>query len=124
MYDGRLGGSVAAGAFTPPGAEPDAAQASRNLPAFCRVTATVKPTSDSNIKMEVWMPAAGWKGIFRGNGSAGIEESIPFGDLAASLREGYATAGSDTGHEGDSSYALTHPERVIDLETGRVMRCP
>ena len=107
--------SVAAGAFTPPGAEPDAAQAYRNLPAFCRVTATVKPTSDSNIKMEVWMPAAGWKGIFRGNGSAGIGGSIPFGDLAASLREGYATAGSDTGHEGDSSYALTHPERVIDF---------
>lgn len=109
--------SVAAGAFTPPRSAGGGgnADAYKNLPAFCRVAATVKPTSDSNIKMEVWMPATGWKGTFQGNGSAGIGGSMPYGDLAASLRAGYATAGSDTGHEGDSSYALDHPERVIDF---------
>ena len=109
-----LARSVAAGAFTPPGAEPDAAQAYRNLPAFCRVTATVKPTSDSNIKMEVWMPVAGWNGKFRANGSAGMGGSIPLGDLAhpcgrlCDRRQRYRAWG-------DSSYALTHPERVIDF---------
>src|ERR1700733_3722352 len=28
-----------------------------NLPAICRVTARLKPTSDSDIKIEVWLPA-------------------------------------------------------------------
>src|SRR6187200_1691148 len=36
------------------------------LPAFCRVTATIKPSSDSDIKVEVWMPATGWNGKFQG----------------------------------------------------------
>src|SRR5262249_19577690 len=27
-----------------------------NLPAFCRIAATLTPTPDSNIKIEVWMP--------------------------------------------------------------------
>jgi feruloyl esterase len=107
--------AVAAGAFTPPGASANQAQAYRSLPAFCRVTATVKPTPSSDIRMEVWMPATGWSGTFQGNGSAGIGGAIPYGDLAASLRAGYATAGSDTGHQGDSTYALTQPERVIDF---------
>jgi hypothetical protein len=53
--------SVAAGAFTLPassgrGGGGQAAQFSK-LPAFCRVTATVQPSSDSDIKVEVWMPA-------------------------------------------------------------------
>jgi feruloyl esterase len=52
---------VAAGAFIPPGAsEPPASV--KNLPAFCRVAATIKPGRDSEIKMEVWLPLAGWNG--------------------------------------------------------------
>jgi feruloyl esterase len=61
------------------------------------------------------LPATAWNGIFQGHGSSGIGGSLPFGDMAASLKAGYATAGSDTGHEGDSTYALTQPERVIDF---------
>ena len=62
--------TVAAGAFPPPsgGAAWMAASADfyRQLPAFCRVTAVAKPTMDSDIRIEVWMPAAGWNGKFRG----------------------------------------------------------
>src|SRR6266436_1471158 len=43
-----------------------------NLPAFCRVAATLTPTSDSNIKIEVWMPSSGWTGRYLGTGSGGI----------------------------------------------------
>jgi len=32
------------------------------LPAICRVAATLKPTSDSDIKIELWMPTTGWNG--------------------------------------------------------------
>jgi len=53
--------SVPAGTFTPPGEKPI-----ENLPAFCRVAGSVKPTSDSNIQFEVWMPIAGWNGKFQG----------------------------------------------------------
>ncbi len=107
--------SVAAGAFAPPGVQGNQAAAYRTMPAFCRVTATLKPTSDSDIKMELWMPAAGWNGLFELRGTAGMGGTTPLPAMAATLKEGYATAGSDTGHVGDSRYALDHPEKVIDF---------
>ena len=95
--------SVAAGAF-------------RDVPAFCRVAATLKPTGDSDIKMEVWLPAAGWNGKFEANGNGGWSGSISPNTLAAGLRRGYATAMTDTGHQGSSaSFALGHPEKLIDF---------
>src|SRR5262245_45663670 len=47
---------VEAGAFIPPGAQQQNA-AFKQLPAFCRVAATLTPTPDSNIQMELWLPA-------------------------------------------------------------------
>ena len=36
--------------------------------------------------------------------------------MAAAMRKGYATATTDTGHEGGSaSFALGHPEKLIDF---------
>ena len=62
-----------AGAFTPPGAAPNAAPnpALANLPAFCRVTASLHPSGDSDIRIEVWMPASNWNGKLQavGNGA-------------------------------------------------------
>src|ERR1022692_4252921 len=50
---------VEAGAFPdPPGRGPNAGAVYKTLPAFCRIAATLKPSSDSAIKIEVWMPAA------------------------------------------------------------------
>jgi feruloyl esterase len=87
-----------------------------DLPAFCRVTATIKPSSDSDIKVEVWLPASGWNGKFQGIGNGAWQGSITIADLATGLRRGYAIAGTDTGHEGGSaSFALGHPEKVIDF---------
>ena len=72
--------TIAAGAFTPPAnATPwlvgDPAFYKR-LPAFCRVSAVSKPSPDSEIKIEVWMPASGWNGKFRGLGNGGIAADI------------------------------------------------
>jgi feruloyl esterase len=47
---------VGPGQFTAPGGR---GGNYANLPAFCRVAATLKPSSDSDIKIEVWMPEAG-----------------------------------------------------------------
>ena len=114
-----LAETVAAGSFTPPagtgrgrGANPEAF---RNLPAFCRVAATLKPTGDSDIKMEIWLPAAGWNGKLEANGNGGWTGSITPATLAAGLERGYAAVMTDTGHEGGSaSFALGHPEKLID----------
>ena len=111
---------VAAGAFTAParGGGGGRGQAFTDLPAFCRVQATLKPTADSDIRMELWLPAeSGWNGKFRGTGNGGLGGGTGAnpGQLANGLRGGYATAGNNTGHEGDSSYALDHPERIKDF---------
>jgi hypothetical protein len=46
------------------------------LPAFCRIAATLRPSSDSDIKIEVWMPASGWNGKFVGLGNGGWAGAI------------------------------------------------
>jgi len=102
---------VAAGSFTPPGA-----QAALTLPAFCRVEATARPTGDSEIRFEVWIPPVdAWNGKFQGVGNGGYQGSISYGAMAAALRRGYATASTDTGHTGDDmKFGQGHPEKVID----------
>jgi feruloyl esterase len=88
-----------------------------DLPAFCRVLATLMPSPDSDIKMELWMPMTGWNGNFRGTGNGGLGGGVAVnpGALANGVRRGYATAGHNTGHDGDSSYAINHPEKVKDF---------
>src|SRR5262245_5421249 len=107
---------VAPGAFVPPGNAGRGAQdAMRDLPAFCRVAATIAPTSDSDIKVEVWMPASGWNGKFLAVGNGGFAGSISYPAMADALRRGYATSSTDTGHSTPGgSFALGHPEKLID----------
>lgn len=107
---------IAAGAFTPPSGPPGPYAAPyRELPAFCRVTGVIKPTSDSEIKFEVWMPSAGWNGKFQGIGNGGFAGSISYGGLGGAIARGYAAASTDTGHSGgDASWALGHPEKIVD----------
>ena len=109
--------SVAAGAFAPAGGGGKGKQNNfADLPAFCRVAATIKPSSDSDIKMEIWLPVTGWNGNYEANGNGGWTGSIVPGTLATGVARGYATAMTDTGHEGGSaSFALGHPEKLIDF---------
>ena len=92
--------------------------AAKDLPEFCRVAGVAKPSKDSEIKFEVWMPTSNWNGNFMGLGNGGMGGSISYGNMSAPLSRGYATASTDTGHEGtgqDGSYALSHREKVIDF---------
>jgi feruloyl esterase len=103
---------VAAGEFTAPGATAPM----RELPAFCRVTLTLTPSSDSDIRSEVWLPLSGWNGKFLQVGNGAWGGSIQYAALADSLRRGYAAASTDTGHTGsDASFASGHPEKLIDF---------
>jgi feruloyl esterase len=90
--------------------------ADNQRPAFCRIAATLRPTADSDIKIEVWLPAAGWNGNLEANGNGGWSGSLSPNTLAAGLRRGYATTMSNLGHEGSSAeFALGHPEKLIDF---------
>jgi Tannase and feruloyl esterase len=115
--------SVPAGALAPPGVAPLINQDGvpiTGLPAFCRVLGTATPTSDSIINFEVWMPLSGWNGKFNGdgNGAYGGNYSVAYLEMAVGLQRGYAVASTDMGHTdaslGDGSWALGHPEKIID----------
>jgi feruloyl esterase len=106
-------GLVAAGDFSRPirrdGIKPP------SLPSFCRVTAILQPSGDSNVKAEIWLPVSGWNGKLEANGNGGWTGSISSSALATGLARGYATAMSNLGHEGSSAeFALGHPEKLID----------
>jgi feruloyl esterase len=108
---------VAAGAFKAPGGGNAAQNADRfaKLPAFCRVAATLTPSADSDIKIEVWMPASGWNGKFEAVGNGGWAGTIGYPAMAQALTRGYATTSTDTGHSmPGGSFALGHPEKLTD----------
>lgn len=115
-----LAQSVAAGAFKlPAGAAPGAPPANYSqLPPFCRVAGTIRPTSDSDIRFEVWMPASSWNGKFVGTGNGVWAGSIVYYSMIEPLSMGYATAATDDGHQGsalDASFAAGHPEKLVDF---------
>jgi len=88
----------------------------RDLPPFCRVAATLTPTSDSDIKIEVWLPASGWNGKYQAVGNGGWAGVISYPAMAEAVRHGYATSSTDTGHVGGSgTFALGHPEKFVDF---------
>ena len=112
---------LAAGTFQGPPAPfsgRDLAVVYKTLPAFCRVSAIARPTSDSVIKIEVWLPAAGWNGRLLGLGNGGFAGLIDFENLAMALSKGYAVTATDAGHTGspiDATWAPGHPEKVVDF---------
>jgi len=118
-----LAETVAAGAFKPPGGTgaagpgtPPAAYS--HLPPFCRVAGTLRPTSDSDIRFEVWMPESDWNGKFVGVGNGVWAGSITYSSMIEPLSMGYATAATDDGHQGnplDASFAMGHPEKLVDF---------
>jgi feruloyl esterase len=111
-------GVVAKGAFVPPGQTPTAPVPAiyARVPEFCRANLTLKPSSDSDIKVEVWLPASGWNGKFQAVGNGGFAGVLPYGAMARAVLDGYATAGTDTGHVGNTAeFAVGHPEKVVDF---------
>jgi hypothetical protein len=114
---------VTEGKFAPPDAEANALiglPRDIETPPFCRVQAVAKPSTDSHINIEIWLPLADWNGRFghAGNGGFGRGFFVPAAFMIPCLRRGYAVAGTDMGHPRttgyDTRWALHHPEKVID----------
>ena len=104
---------VSAGTFTPPTGKP-----LPDLPAFCRVTAVVKPSADSDILVEIWMPQSDWNQRLEGTGNGGFAGKISYGALAEGLRRGYAVANTDMGMAtpagATAAIFFNRPERWVD----------
>jgi feruloyl esterase len=85
------------------------------LPRFCRVAVQLRPSADSTIGAEIWLPASGWNGKLLAVGNGGWGGSINHDGMAEALRRGYATAATDDGHVGSGAGFITgHPEKFID----------
>jgi feruloyl esterase len=122
-----LAQSVGAGQFTSPARGGRGANAFATLPAFCRVAATLTPSSDSDIKIEVWLPAAalstvaagggGWNGKLQAVGNGAWAGNISYPAMATALAAGYATVSTDTGHAGgNANFMVGHPDKLVDFE--------
>jgi feruloyl esterase len=103
--------SVPAGPFTVPGGRGNNAI---QVPAFCRVAATV----EKEVRIELWMPQ-NWNHKLLAAGNGGLAGTIPLNGLAEPLRQGYATSATDTGHIGptteDGEWALGHYDRIVNF---------
>ena len=80
----------------------------------------VAPTTESEIKFEVWLPFEKWNGKFAGVGNGGWAGNISYGGLAEQIRRGYASASTNTGHDAApgvnaARFAFEYPERLIDF---------
>ncbi|MEN5362734.1 tannase/feruloyl esterase family alpha/beta hydrolase [Brevundimonas intermedia] len=114
------GGRVTAAVVVPAGgfAAPDADLARRaaDLPAFCRVSATARPSLDSAVGIEIWMPLAGWNGRFLGTGNGGGAGAIPYQmGMIEGLKRGFAVATTDMGTAPDINLTVGKPERWRDF---------
>ena len=109
-----LAQTVGAGAFAP---SSGSTAPVKSLPAFCRVAASLAPSPDSDIRIEVWLPApAAWNGRFQAVGNGGWAGTISYAAMARALSQGYATASTDTGHATPgANFATNHPEKLIDF---------
>ncbi|HEY8573189.1 tannase/feruloyl esterase family alpha/beta hydrolase [Phenylobacterium sp.] len=85
----------------------------------CRVLVTSRPTSDSDIRIEVWIPRGqAWNGKYVQVGNGGLAGAIPSAQIRQRAASGYASAGTDDGHQANSrsaAWALGHPEKIKDF---------
>jgi feruloyl esterase len=101
-------------------AAPDG-QTYESVPPFCRVSATLTPTSDSLINIEMWMPEEGWTGRFLGlgNGGYGGNTAIAVPAMVAALRLGFASATTDMGTapstNTNADLLVGHPQKWVDF---------
>ena len=114
------GAEVTGAVLVPAGAPPFSQKVE-----FCRVTVTARPSADSDVRLELWIPAgAAWNGKFLQVGNGGFAGKINYRLMALGLAGGYATAGTDDGHQSEDSrdgrWALGHPEKIVDFGTRAV----
>jgi tannase/feruloyl esterase len=86
--------------------------------AHCAVRVVSRPTADSEIHLELWLPPAqAWNGKYLQKGSGGWGGDVYTYALVTPLNRGYATAVTDDGHvsDGTARFTVGHSEKIRDF---------
>jgi feruloyl esterase len=106
--------AVAQNGYTPAGQ----AAAMQDVPAFCLIKGDARPTSDSLINFELWVPREGWNGKLVVTGNGGYSPALSYTHMAYAMRQGYAALGGDTGHQpadpNSMDWGVGHSEKIPD----------
>ncbi|KAF5021030.1 hypothetical protein F66182_6961 [Fusarium sp. NRRL 66182] len=83
---------------------------------LCRVALQVPTSKRSSISFEVWLPSE-WKGArYLATGNGGIDGCIKYEDLAYGTANGFATMGTNNGHNGTTGITmLDNPDIIKDF---------
>ncbi|WAO87460.1 Carboxylic ester hydrolase [Fusarium falciforme] len=110
-----------------PNVDPSCGRASQLVGAdLCRVTLQVATSTRSGIKMEAWLPQ-NWTGRFLSTGNGGLGGCIQYEDMDYASSLGFATVGTNNGHDGqEGKDFLNNPDVIEDfayraLHTGVVL---
>ncbi|KAF2791093.1 feruloyl esterase B-1 [Melanomma pulvis-pyrius CBS 109.77] len=87
----------------------DAPPISVNL---CRIGLTVKTEGEGEVILETWLPEE-WNGRFLSAGNGGFAGCIQYQDIAYGVSYGFATVGTNNGHNGTSAGAFFHQPEVL-----------
>jgi feruloyl esterase len=84
---------------------------------ICRIVMSVATSSRSSTRIEAWLPSqTNWTGRLLSTGNGGISGCIQYEDLAYGVSLGFATLGSNGGHDGMTGEAwLNNPDVVADF---------
>lgn len=108
---------VAANSYQPAGRNTPIA----DLAAFCLVKGQARPTGDSLVNFEMWIPDQDWNGKLVATGNGGYSPALSYNDMAYAMRQGYAVLGGDTGHQSadpnEMFWGVGHPEKIKDWGT-------
>ncbi|MCJ1243336.1 putative feruloyl esterase B-2 [Trapelia coarctata] len=80
--------------------------------ALCRIALSTPTSNRSSITFELWLPEV-WSGRLLGTGNGGIDGCIKYEDLAYGTANGFATYGSNNGHNGTGGVAFHGNEDVV-----------
>lgn len=81
---------------------------------ICRVVLSVATSSRSSTRIEAWLPqASNWTGRVLSTGNGGISGCIQFEDLGYGASLGFATLGSNGGHDGMTGVPFLDNEDVV-----------
>jgi hypothetical protein len=94
---------------------------SPSIPAYCKVegyvtTRAVRGEPDNQVNFRIGLPVGTWNNKFYFQGIGGLAGSIPSIDFG--LARGYASAATDTGHQGgpfDADWAYNNRTKEIDF---------
>ncbi|HEX2862800.1 MAG TPA: tannase/feruloyl esterase family alpha/beta hydrolase, partial [Lacunisphaera sp.] len=113
----RPGVEITALEFLPAGsfAPPEGGATLEELPAFCRIAATLRTTPESHIRIEVWLPRENWNGRLLGTGNGGSAGRILYNYLAMGVKRGFATVNTDLGTSPNVEGLAHSPERWRDF---------